>query len=291
MPSQAKIREAKRKQRRINRELQRIENAGGRAAIRTSRKLYRRAQDRLKDGSKRALKTSDLTDELSETLSKSMMSATVIGQDRADQVTREAPTLQLDELSDMLAALKKRRKKRKASVFGSTIDLRKEYRKLARKSAALSIEKMSTKLINSVTDSITGNLHVREGRSELRKAMDEVGGLRPRDAILNTLFRTHSQMAYHGTAWAELDANAQTLWGYMYSTAGDERVRPEHAAMDGAILPKDHKLWQTLAPPNGWNCRCFLIPLFDPELIVRPKTGWSVDKGFAVNWGKQFLTA
>jgi hypothetical protein len=44
-------------------------------------------------------------------------------------------------------------------------------------------------------------------------------------------------------------------------TAGDGRVRPEHAQMNGYIKLVDDKFWDTYMPPNGWNCRCDVIQL------------------------------
>jgi SPP1 gp7 family putative phage head morphogenesis protein len=45
-----------------------------------------------------------------------------------------------------------------------------------------------------------------------------------------------------------------------YSTVGDERVRASHAALDGLTLKVDSPVWNTMYPPNDWNCRCTVIP-------------------------------
>lgn len=44
-----------------------------------------------------------------------------------------------------------------------------------------------------------------------------------------------------------------------YRTAGDERVREEHAALDGITLPPSDPFWASYFPPNGWNCRCTAV--------------------------------
>lgn len=44
-----------------------------------------------------------------------------------------------------------------------------------------------------------------------------------------------------------------------YRTAGDDRVRPEHAAMEGITLPPSDPFWEEFLPPNGWNCRCTAV--------------------------------
>lgn len=39
-----------------------------------------------------------------------------------------------------------------------------------------------------------------------------------------------------------------------YRTAGDNRVRPAHAALNGVTLPISDSFWSEYYPPNGWNC-------------------------------------
>lgn len=51
-----------------------------------------------------------------------------------------------------------------------------------------------------------------------------------------------------------------------YQTAGDSRVRPEHAAWDNTVLHIDHPWWRTHYPPNGWGCRCTTRSLSERQL-------------------------
>jgi SPP1 gp7 family putative phage head morphogenesis protein len=45
-----------------------------------------------------------------------------------------------------------------------------------------------------------------------------------------------------------------------YSTVGDSRVRPSHAVLDKHTAPKSDGFWKSNYPPNGWSCRCTVIP-------------------------------
>jgi SPP1 gp7 family putative phage head morphogenesis protein len=45
-------------------------------------------------------------------------------------------------------------------------------------------------------------------------------------------------------------------YNLQYRTSGDERVREEHAALNGTTLPPSDPFWNSYMPPNGWNCRC-----------------------------------
>lgn len=44
-----------------------------------------------------------------------------------------------------------------------------------------------------------------------------------------------------------------------YRTAGDDRVRPAHAALEGVTLPPSDTFWSEYYPPNGWGCRCSVV--------------------------------
>lgn len=44
-----------------------------------------------------------------------------------------------------------------------------------------------------------------------------------------------------------------------YRTQRDNKVRPEHAALDRVTLPITDSFWEEFYPPNGWNCRCNVI--------------------------------
>ena len=45
-----------------------------------------------------------------------------------------------------------------------------------------------------------------------------------------------------------------------YRTAGDHLVRPAHQFLEGLILPANDPRWKKLFPPNGWRCRCYIVP-------------------------------
>lgn len=58
--------------------------------------------------------------------------------------------------------------------------------------------------------------------------------------------------------WKEWEADGDD-YNLQYRTAGDDRVREEHAALDGITLPPSDKFWDSYLPPNGWNCRCTAV--------------------------------
>ena len=90
--------------------------------------------------------------------------------------------------------------------------------------------------------------------TEFRKLIAEKGKLF-NDAWLNTEYSTAKQSAIMAHKWDTL--NSEYL---QFSTVGDDRVRPAHAALDGKTYPKNHPFWLRAYPPLDWKCRCTVIP-------------------------------
>ena len=70
-----------------------------------------------------------------------------------------------------------------------------------------------------------------------------------------------AQMA---SQWAEYQQDEE-MANLQYRTALDDKVRPEHAALEGVTLPMSDPFWDTAFPPNGWNCRCHVIPVLKED--------------------------
>lgn len=66
---------------------------------------------------------------------------------------------------------------------------------------------------------------------------------------------TSTRMAVKWKEW-EKDGDRYDL---QYRTVGDDRVRDEHAALNGTTLPASDPFWRSYLPPNGWNCRCTTV--------------------------------
>lgn len=117
-----------------------------------------------------------------------------------------------------------------------------------------------------------------EAKSYLK---DESGNIVPYDRFeqkilkLNEQYNRHYleaeyQFAVHSAQsaanWANLQENTSRYW-LEYRTAGDERVRANHAVLNGICLPKDDDFWTEYYPPNGWRCRCVAV-----EVLARENT-------------------
>lgn len=119
---------------------------------------------------------------------------------------------------------------------------------------------------------------------------DEEGNLKPYAKVLEDVRRIDDK--YNGAyLYAEYNHAVHTTqmavkwqdfvrdgdeYNLQYRTAGDERVREAHLALDGVTLPPSDKFWDRYLPPNGWNCRCTVVqvlredfPLSDSEEAIK----------------------
>ncbi len=146
-------------------------------------------------------------------------------------------------------------------------------------------------------------LHVAKGIIHLRGVVQAWGaGSSVTGAAIETAFRTQAQLAYSAGRWS-VDQSAavqEILWGYKYVTVGDARVRPAHRALEGFKARKDDPIWKTHWPPNGYNCRCQTIPIFEETTERLPPPLATIDgqqvvpgpdKGFFYNSGLVFGAA
>ena len=112
--------------------------------------------------------------------------------------------------------------------------------------------------------------------------LDAAGNLRPfpefrTDALkifdkynenwLRTEFETTVAGAQSAVQWQDIQRDKKTLPLLQYRTAGDNRVRPLHAAWDGIVKPVDDSFWDTHNPPADFNC-------FEPNTKILTPKGW-----------------
>lgn len=114
------------------------------------------------------------------------------------------------------------------------------------------------------------------------------------EAYAETVFRTSMNTAYSAGRFRQMadPSVSQVIGALRFTAVGDADTRPNHAAADGMIAGPMDSVWQALAPPLGFNCRCTLDFVTWGELdrmglahdgIVRPArhpSGAHADSGF-----------
>lgn len=178
-----------------------------------------------------------------------------------------------------------------------TADTRK-IRELSAKYSAESLRvligvsrKVEDDLRTNVNTLIGEGANLRDAKRVLSERFDALGLTPKSNYQIETIFRTQSQIAYGAGKWEAGREVDDILWGYTYVTVGDDRVRPNHMELDGVTLPKDDPFWLRFWTPNGYNCRCQVIELFEETAIVQPPVDAAPDAGFGYNAGLVFTAA
>ncbi len=167
--------------------------------------------------------------------------------------------------------------------------IKKFYGSIAKSVSSKAMSRVREEMIKSTRLTIEGKA------SDERTARKAIGKptVSRSSPVLETAFRTQAALAYTTASWVESSSD-DDLWGYEYTTAGDERVRDSHADLDGVKYPKAHEFWRKYAPINGWNCRCALSPIYRGDKRARTKSYRGipdVDPAFQVNFGWLFQAA
>ncbi len=86
----------------------------------------------------------------------------------------------------------------------------------------------------------------------------------PRVVYSNAINNAYHRARYEGSQ--KIKAVKPFL---QYKTFGDEKVRPNHAILDGKVARQDDPFWLVNYPPNGHRCRCVARALTQGDLRRR----------------------
>jgi SPP1 gp7 family putative phage head morphogenesis protein len=89
---------------------------------------------------------------------------------------------------------------------------------------------------------------------------------------LKTIYQTNLQSAYMVGRKASMEQTANTQPYWMLIAILDGKTRPSHRALHGQVFRHDDPIWQTIYPPNGFNCRCRVVALTEAALKRRGLT-------------------
>lgn len=150
--------------------------------------------------------------------------------------------------------------------------LRKLYQPDAQAAVTRAEQAVAQRVIDAVNTAVRDSLHVAGTVARVNQALTSAGLDPLRPHVVETLARTQSAVAYSaGQRNANRDpAVDEILWGYEYVTVGDDRVRPTHRALEGYRAPKGDPIWKSIFPPNGFNCRCTAIEIYQDDRLADP---------------------
>lgn len=137
-------------------------------------------------------------------------------------------------------------------------------------------------------------LLLKDDNGQLKSFADFLADVRQVDETYNEVYlsaeySTAVASAQAAATWQDYTSNGIEMLTYV--TAGDGRVREEHAILEGVTYPVDHEFWDTYYPPNDWGCRCDTSPAVGGEIDPIAKGSLpDIPEMFQQNIGKTGVT-
>lgn len=127
---------------------------------------------------------------------------------------------------------------------------------------------------------------------------------------LRTIYHTNLQTAYSAGQWERIGQTKEFLPYLQYMPSVSENARLEHKKFYNIVRPVDDPIWQSIFPPNGFGCKCWVKQIsktkaekigiskpvdLDMETVENPRTGEKmttpVGVHFSFNHNHDRLTA
>lgn len=171
---------------------------------------------------------------------------------------------------------------------------------VAKEAADQATDSVMRDLLKAVLQAIDDGTTLEQFRADYQRIVQEAGWTVAGEPGWHSrlVFRLHTGNAYAAGRYEQAErlqaANPARKLFFRYVTVGDHRVRPQHRAWQGIVLPIDHPFWATHYPPNGFNCRCHVQVVSERDIA---RYGWKVtedtdkrltvapDQGFSGNVG------
>lgn len=88
---------------------------------------------------------------------------------------------------------------------------------------------------------------------------------------LATEYATAYQVGQLSATYYRLLEQVKIFPYWQYKTIGDDRVRDSHRLLHDAVFPVlvngvINPIWAKIFPPNGWGCRCYIVPRMAAEV-------------------------
>jgi SPP1 gp7 family putative phage head morphogenesis protein len=105
-------------------------------------------------------------------------------------------------------------------------------------------------------------------QAAVKRLTDDAGVEQLNAFTLDTAFNTAMQRAYSLGRFEQMNEpmTKAVLPFWQYWTVGDDRVRPEHRVLHRFTARADDPVWMKIYPPNGFNCRCSVVPAMEDEV-------------------------
>lgn len=113
---------------------------------------------------------------------------------------------------------------------------------------------------------------------------------------LQTIFFTNSNVAYNSGRYKSQIENVNQRPYWLYVQIERKNKRKTHAVYSNKVFMWNDPIWNTIYPPNGWGCGCYVIALTKAEVEARGLKVWNgadvkikVEEGWDYNPGLSYF--
>ncbi|MBX3008632.1 MAG: hypothetical protein KF816_11485 [Melioribacteraceae bacterium] len=114
---------------------------------------------------------------------------------------------------------------------------------------------------------------------------------------LKTIFETNANVAFSSGNYKTLIQNVESRPYWLYNQLDRKNKRKAHANYAGKVFMWNDPIWNSIWPPNGFGCGCWVDALTKEEVDARGLTVYqgsaikiTVGEGWDYNPGKSFFT-
>ncbi len=112
---------------------------------------------------------------------------------------------------------------------------------------------------------------------------------------LKTIFTTNANVAYSSGRYKSMIQNVGERPYWLYNQIERKHKRKAHANYAGKVFMWDDPIWDSIFPPNGFFCGCYVTALTKAEVEARGLKVWKgedvaikVEEGWNYNPGKSY---
>ncbi|MBN1469531.1 MAG: minor capsid protein [Fusobacteriaceae bacterium] len=135
------------------------------------------------------------------------------------------------------------------------------------------------KLLNNIQKNLAIGGTFKDWLANSKDEIEKIG-LGKNGSYFETVYRTNMQTAYSVGQYKAQIGIKKTHPNWLYDGVIDGREQDHTKMYDGKIWRADDPIWNSIYPPNGYNCRCNVISLTEEDIESMGETIQNKSKKF-----------
>jgi SPP1 gp7 family putative phage head morphogenesis protein len=203
------------------------------------------------------INTSSTTKKLSESLAQAQVSTDKIGVESIRAEIEPADNISFSEYEETRWG--------PGFPFDQAIDF---FRDKSFELAGIAVDDLLDQIKREIDTSLVEGTTLKDFQKSASSIFKKLGYVGVTPWRTETIYRTNMQGAYQAGRYNQMTDQAVLIARPFWAT------RLTHAAMHGRIFRNDHPIWAEWYPPNGFNCRCYVMTVSARQVAAN---NWNVE--------------